>query len=232
MMSNIFNSFTNKESLVLELSKNISNCLNESIKEKGKASLLVSGGSTPKPLFQILSKLDIAWEKVTIALVDERWIDSKHKDSNELLVKDNLIQNLASKANFVGMYLNDKEAFDSDEECSSIYQNKVYPFDVIVLGMGTDAHIASLFPDNIKLEEAYDLKNSNLCISIKPETAPYKRMSLTLQGILSAKKIILHIEGSEKLKVYKEDMSLNDKFKMPIASVLNQNIKDIEVYHA
>lgn len=232
MMSNIFNSFTNKESLVLELSKNISNCLNESIKEKGKASLLVSGGSTPKPLFQILSKLDIAWEKVTIALVDERWIDSKHKDSNELLVKDNLIQNLASKANFVGMYLNDKEAFDSDEECSSIYQNKVYPFDVIVLGMGTDAHIASLFPDNIKLEEAYDLKNSNLCISIKPETAPYKRMSLTLQGILSAKKIILHIEGSEKLKVYNEAISLNDKFKMPIASVLNQNIKDIEVYHA
>ena len=231
-MSSLIYNFETKESLLLTLSQRISMYLEKSINENNKASLLVSGGSTPKPLFEKLSNIDIAWEKVTISLVDERWVDSKHKDSNELLVRENLMQNFASKAKFVGMYLEEKEAFKSDDECSKIFNDNLYPFDVVVLGMGIDAHTASLFPENEKLDEAYDLENKNLCISIKPTTAPHERMSLTLKAILSAKNIILHIEGEEKLKVYEEAISTNDKYKMPIAAVVNQDIKNIEVYHA
>lgn len=231
-MSSIFYNFETKESLISKLSKRIASYLEKSINENGKASLLVSGGSTPKPLFEKLSKIDISWDKVIISLVDERWVSSEHKDSNELLVKSNLLQNFAKKAKFVGMYLDGKDASEADEECSKIYKNSVYPFDVIILGMGGDAHTASLFPENERLNEAYNLENENLCISIKPTTAPHKRMSLTLKAILSAKHIILHIEGEEKLKVYEEAISLDDKYKMPIASVLNQEIKEVEVYHA
>lgn len=235
-MSSIFYNFETKESLVLELSKRIASYLEKSINENGKASLLVSGGSTPKPLFEKLSNIDIAWEKVTISLVDERWVDSNHKDSNELLVKSNLLQNFAQKAKFVGMFINEKKLIESEKKaeilCSETYQEKVSPFDVIILGMGADAHTASLFPENERLDEAYNLDNKNLCISIKPTTAPHERMSLTLNAILSARHIILHIEGEEKLKVYEEAISLDDKYKMPIASVLNQEIKEVEVYHA
>lgn len=227
-----FNSFETKEALVLELSFKIADILKTSIEKKEKASLLVSGGSTPKALFEKLSNIDIAWDKVVVALVDERWVNKEHKDSNELLVKTTLLQNYAAKAEFVGMYQEGISSEKADNKCSEIYLKKVAPFDVIVLGMGADAHTASLFPLNEKLEQAYDLENKNLCICIKPTTAPYERMSLTLQGILSADNIILHIEGEEKLKVYKEAISKNDKFKMPIAAVLNQNIKDVEVYHA
>lgn len=231
-MSSIFYNFESKDSLVSKLSKRIAAYLEKSINENGKASLLVSGGSTPKPLFEKLSNIDISWENVTISLVDERWVDGEHKDSNELLVKSNLLQNFAKKAKFVGMYLDGKEASVAEEECSEIYKNSVYPFDVIILGMGADAHTASLFPENERLDEAYDLENKNLCISIKPITAPYERMSLNLSAILSAKHIILHIEGEEKLRVYNEAISLDDKYKMPIVSVLNQEIKEVEVYHA
>lgn len=235
-MSSVLYNFETKESLVSKLSERIASYLEKSINENGKASLLVSGGSTPKPLFEKLSNIDIAWEKVTISLVDERWVDSDHKDSNELLVKSNLLQNFAAKAKFVGMYLDEKELNNSgkkaEELCSEIYKEKVSPFDVIILGMGGDAHTASLFPENERLDEAYNLDNENLCISIKPSTAPHNRMSLTLKAILSAKNIILHIEGEEKLKVYNEAISLDDKYKMPIASVLNQEIKEIEVYYA
>ncbi len=234
-MSSIFYNFENKESLVSKLSQRIAGYLEKAIKEKGKASLLVSGGSTPKALFKKLSKIDIAWEKVIISLVDERWVPSNHQDSNELLVKSNLLQNFAAKAKFVGMYLDEKLVTLSEKKaevlCSEIYQEKIYPFDVIILGMGTDAHTASLFPLNERLDEAYDLSNENLCISIKPTTAPHERMSLTLKAILSAKNIILHIEGEEKLKVYEEAIDLDDKYKMPIASVLNQDMKEVEVYH-
>ncbi|PLY08096.1 MAG: 6-phosphogluconolactonase [Arcobacter sp.] len=231
-MSSIFYNFETKESLVSELSLRIAKALEKSIREKDKASFLVSGGSTPKALFEKLSNIEIQWDKVTIALVDERWVDSNHQDSNELLVKTNLLKNFASKANFVGMYFDETDEEKAQEECSKIYLEKVYPFDVIVLGMGGDAHTASLFPENEKLDEAFDMNNKNLCISIKPTTASHSRMSLTLQGILNAKTIILHIEGEEKLKVYKEAISLDDKYKMPIASVLNQDMKDIEVYYA
>jgi 6-phosphogluconolactonase len=223
--------FKNKEELLEELSSDIVELLQDEIEEKGKASLLVSGGSTPKPLFQKLSNIDISWEKVTISLVDDRWLEPTHKDSNELLVKENLMQNFASKAKFVGMFIEGKTAYESDEDCSLTYEDNVFPFDVIILGMGGDSHTASLFPENEKLKEAYDLKNENLCISIKPDTAPYDRMSLTLGAILSAKNIILHIEGEEKLKVYEEALNSKDIFKTPISAVLN-NERLIEVYHA
>ena len=229
-MTNL-NSYSNKENLLDELSSNIINLLMDSIDEIGRASLLVSGGSTPKPLFEKLSNIDIPWEKVTISLVDDRWLKPDHKDSNELLVKENLMQNFASKAKFVGMYIDEKSAYESDEECSLVYEESVFPFDVIILGMGADSHTASLFPENIKLKEAYDLKNENLCISIKPETAPYDRMSLTLGAILSAKNILLHIEGEEKLKVYENALKSKDIYKTPITAVLNSN-RMIEVYHA
>lgn len=223
--------FKNKEELLEELSSDIVELLQDEIEEKGKASLLVSGGSTPKPLFQKLSNMDIPWEKVIISLVDDRWLEPTHKDSNELLVKENLMQNFASKAKFVGMFIEGKTAYESDEDCSLTYEDNVFPFDVIILGMGGDSHTASLFPENEKLKEAYDLKNENLCISIKPDTAPYDRMSLTLGAILSAKNIILHIEGEEKLKVYEEALNAKDIFKTPISAVLN-NERLIEVYHA
>jgi len=231
-MSSIFNSFETKDSLVLELSSKVATILKESINKNGKASLLVSGGSTPKALFEKLSNIDIPWDKVVISLVDDRWVPSNHKDSNELLVKENLMQNLASKASFVGMYIDKKTAFESDLECSKTFQEKVYPFDVIVLGMGGDSHTASLFPNNEKLEEAYNLENKNLCISMKPTTAPHDRMSLTLQAILSAKSIILHIEGEEKLKVYEDALKSKDIYATPISAVLNNKNKKIEVYHA
>jgi len=230
-MMNDFKSFDSKESLVEELSLNIIKLLKEAIIKNGRASLLVSGGNTPKALFQKLSTMDFPWEQVTISLVDDRWLPSSHKDSNELLIKENLLKNKASKAKFVGMYIENKTAFESDTQCSNLYKEKVYPFDVIILGMGNDSHTASLFPNNKKLERAYDLENKNLCISIKPETAPYERMSLTLRGILSAKNIILHIEGEEKLKVYKKALNSNDIFETPISAVLNNQDKKIEVYH-
>ena len=231
-MMNNFKNFETKEELLENLSSRIINLLIESIDKRGKSSLLVSGGSTPKPLFKKLSNSDINWEKVTISLVDDRWLPSNHKDSNELLVKQNLLQNKASKANFVGMYIDEKTAFESDDECSLLYKNSVYPFDIIILGMGADSHTASLFPNNEKLAKAYDLNNENLCISIKPDTAPYNRMSLTRKAILSAKNLILHIEGEEKLKVYKDALESTDIYKTPISSILNEKSKDIEVYHA
>lgn len=230
-MSRTLHTFQSQDALIEVLSKSIIDQLQEAIDKKGKASLLVSGGSTPKPLFKKLSEASVAWEKVSIGLCDERWIPSLDKNSNENLVKTYLLQGQASKATFIGMY---NEALDVDmaeKWCTEKMKEALFPFDVIVLGMGNDAHTASLFPDNVKLEKAFDLENEDLCIAIEPTTAPYTRMSLTCSAILSATHIYLHFEGEEKLAVYGDVITGDDMYKMPIRSVLNQDMKDVEVYY-
>jgi len=229
---NKFKSFETKNELNEELSSNIIQVLKEAIKKNKRASLLLSGGNTPKAFFKVLSNKNLAWEKVVVSLVDDRWLETNHKHSNELLVKENLLQNKALKAKFVGMYIDGKTAFESDKLCSQKYQDEVFPFDIIILGMGDDFHTASLFPENQRLDEAYNLENKNLCISIRPTTASYDRMSLTLQAILSAKNIILHIEGKKKLKAYEEALKSKDFYKTPISAILNNKTTDIEVYYA
>ena len=230
MKTNNEHFFLEQEELVNKLSLKIIENLEQEIVNTGKASLIVSGGSTPKPLFEKLSSFDIAWEKVSIALCDERWIDSSHKDSNEKLVRSFLLTNFAKKAKFISMYQENIEVEDAQEICSSIYKNKLFPFTVLILGMGSDGHTASLFPHNIKLKEALET-NDKFCINMKPSDAPYDRMSLTKEAILSANNIYVHFEGEDKQKVYKKMLDGASDFEMPIASILNQDKKIIEVYY-
>ena len=228
-MSRIEHKFEEQEELINALTKSIVKNLQEAILEKGSASLLVSGGSTPKPLFEQLRKVPLAWEKVTIGLCDERWVEPSHADSNERFIKNELLQDEASQATFIGMYNKEQETNKAEALCSKTMQTSLYPFDVLILGMGSDAHTASLFPNNQRLEEAFS--SDELCIAIEPTTAPHTRMSLTLKAILSAKHLYLHFEGEEKRAVYQEALAGDDRHTMPIRSVLHQDINDIEVYY-
>ena len=230
MKNNNEHFFLEQKELIDTLSSKIIDNLQEAIQNKGSASLLVSGGSTPKPLFEKLSSFDIPWEKVKIALCDERWIDKNHKDSNEKLVRDSLLVNFAAKAQFISMYQEYLDIEDAQDVCSDIYEKELFPFDVLILGMGNDGHTASLFPNNIKLKEALET-TKGFCICMKPDTAPYERMSLTKTAILSATNIYLHFEGVEKQNVYKKVLEGASSNDMPVSAILNQDKKKIEVYY-
>jgi len=233
MSGNIhFHDFDTKVELIDTLSQTIAQNLQDAIDLYGYASLIVSGGSTPKPLFEKLRKINIDWGKVTIGLCDERWVSTDHQDSNEKLVKTYLLQDYAAKANFVGMYIDGMDPQPAQEQCHNTIKQTLYPFDVVILGMGGDAHTASLFPNNSKLHEGFDMKNPSLCISIEPKTAPHTRMSLTLPAILSTKYLYLYFEGKEKLDVYQKAIKGEDIYTMPIRSILHQQQKDVEVYYA
>lgn len=213
MMSSNLIEFDNSTKLVENLSSKIIEILNKQISQKGFASIIVSGGSTPKKLFEKLSTCALDWSKVRIGLVDERVVETTNSDSNENLVKKYFLQNKARNASFISMK-NQKELF---------------PFDIIILGMGGDAHTASLFPNNEKLKEAYT--TNDLTIKIIPSTAPYERISSTLYAIKKSENIFLHIEGSEKFEVLQKALKNNDIYKMPISAVLNDKEIQVEVYH-
>lgn len=225
-----FFKFENSNELVLELADNIAHNLQKEINEKGKASLLVSGGSTPKALFERLSTLEIDWRKVKISLVDERWVSPYDKDSNERLVRESLLINKASKANFISYFVDKKTVFESVDECETILKNELLPFCVVILGMGSDAHTASIFPNNIACGEAFSTKK--LCFACTPQTAKHDRMSLSLSAIMSAKNIYLHFEGEEKQQIFEKALEGDNSREMPIRAILNQTTKQIEVYTA
>ena len=81
-----FYSTNSSESLAKDLSHNIGEILKQSIKSDGRASLAVSGGRTPIPLFDALSDFSLDWSSVDLMLVDDRWVEPSHEDSNEMLV--------------------------------------------------------------------------------------------------------------------------------------------------
>jgi len=226
-----FHIFNSKEDLTQSFSNTIIEKLEHAIETKDKAVLLVSGGNTPKVLFEKLRTYDIAWEKVVISLVDERWVNEKHEDSNAKLVKENLLKDKVSKATFIPLYQEYSEAFDSVDICSELVKKELFPCDVLILGMGDDSHTASLFPENEKLEEGINLKNESYCVSMTPLTAKHTRMSLTLSAILKADNIYLHIQGIGKKEVYEKALKEDNFLLSPISAVLKNEKKQIEVYY-
>ncbi|MFA7555354.1 MAG: 6-phosphogluconolactonase [Spongiibacteraceae bacterium] len=229
--------FDDKKSMFAALLEECKTLLHKAINENGQATLLVSGGGTPKPLYQALSRLDIDWEKVTVALVDERWVDSDHPSSNEALIKNNFLQNKAVAASLIGMKTTDVSAADGQQRCEQAYQQLNKPFDLTILGMGPDGHTASLFPLSKGLHSALDEKNINLCTAITATASEVtgvltERMSLTLNGLLQSKQLHLLITGEDKLAVYKNALLKPDAMLMPISAVLHQQKIPVVVYWA
>jgi len=193
--------YDDSQSLVEAFSNKIVNILQASIDAKGSASFAVSGGSTPKPLFHALSKCDLAWDKVTITLVDDRWVSPEHDSSNEKLVRENLLINAAADATFVPLTSAHEDATDAVTEIDTRIQKIGLPIDVLILGMGGDSHTASLFPCCEQIEDGLDLQRDLSVLATQPTTAPFQRMSLSLASIVSSPNVFLHIQGQSKRDV-------------------------------
>lgn len=225
-----FKEFKDSATLVAVLASQVAELLRAGIRERGKASLVVSGGTTPVPFFAVLSELILDWEQVTITLADERWVESTDADSNERLVRLHLLQNRAALARFVGLKTGAATAVQGEKECGDRLALLPRPFDALILGMGNDGHTASLFPQATRLGEALDMDSGTLCLAITPPVAPHERMTLTLPALLQSRQIILHLVGSGKRTVYEKALANGPVTEMPIRAVLRQTISPVTVF--
>lgn len=228
-MNNNFYRFDSKQQLHDTLAQNIAFVLKESIRDEGNAVIAVSGGSTPKPLFEKLSNIKLDWSKVTVTLVDERWVDNTHNDSNEKLIREHLLQNYAQNAKFIPLKNEASTPFKGIEDCKNKFCDIKDSFDVIVLGMGADGHTASFFPKDDNLSNA--LTTKQCCAATIPADAPHQRITLSLSKILKAKHLFLHIEGEIKKDVFNKALKEEKVEDMPVRAILN-NKKTLEVYYA
>ncbi len=217
------------DQLAERLADDVVLCLQDGIEQRGKASLVVSGGSTPVPFFKVLRQRALEWSKVSVTLADERWVPDNHADSNAALVAEHLLQDAAAEASFVGLYVEGKDAFDAQPEVELRLQ-ALMPFDAVVLSMGSDGHTASLFPYTEGLADALDLNLPYLCRAMNPETVTQVRMTLTLKAILSAQEIALHITGEEKRQVL--EYATVDRLveKAPVSALIIQDETPVSVY--
>ncbi|MCY7294051.1 6-phosphogluconolactonase [Alteromonas sp. a30] len=213
--------FESKDALNHAFAERLVAILSQGIAENGRASLLVSGGRTPLPLFKQLSETNIDWSKVDISLVDERWVDETDEASNTRLVKENLLQGYAASANFVEIKTSHAQAEEAVATCTEQLASMQTPFDALILGMGEDGHTASLFPCSEQVQAGLDLNTQADYIAVQPTTAPHQRMSLTLKRILASKHIFLHLTGDSKKAVLDEALAGDDALQMPIRAVLN-----------
>lgn len=224
------NIYTDKAELELKLAKEISQKLEEEIKNKGRATLLVSGGSTPKKLYEILSNNEIDWNNVSIGLIDERFVATDSDESNELLVKNTLLKNKAANAKFIGMIFN---IDDYEENLNlAISKNKALYKSITcsILGMGLDGHTASLFPNSEEVYTEDSIFGDKIIINTRASTKPSYRISYTKSKILSSKHLFLYFNGKEKLDIFYSAKEINDASTKPISAFIHQNIKTLNVF--
>ena len=224
------NIFTDKAELEVILAKEISQKLEQEIKNKGEANLLVSGGSTPKKLYEILSNTEIDWNHVSIGLIDERFVATDSDESNELLIKNTLLKNKAADAKFIGMVFNIN---DYEENLNiAISKNKAFYKSITcsILGMGLDGHTASLFPNSQEEYTDDSIYGDKMIINTRATSEPSNRISYTKAKILSSKHLFLYFNGKEKLDVFNSAKENKNSSIKPISSFIHQNIKTLNVF--
>ncbi len=190
--------------------------LRRELEQRPRARLLLSGGTTPGPVYEALSRAPLDWARIDVGLVDERWLQPEDPDSNSHLVRRTLLRDKAAHARFEPLTRTGRSIGES-VAAANLHASQVA--DAVVLGMGDDGHTASLFPAMQGLEQA--LANPNAYVAVDasgcPGAGPWpRRISLTPAGLASSRMRLLLIRGEHKRKLFERAVDGLDPLELPI----------------
>ena len=198
--------------------------LQNTLRRQAQATLVVPGGSTPRHYLPELAKCSLPWERITVTLSDERWVDVNDEQSNEKLVKQYLLSQLPANTPFVGLKTDHDNPFDAIETVHQRLDSLPLPVSLTVLGLGEDGHIASLFPGMPS-----DVLSAHHCVAVAPPIAPSLRMSLSLEMLANSEQIVLVVTGESKRRLL-DRVSDNPDLKLPIVWLLQRSQSAIMVF--
>ena len=210
--------YPDREFLMLGLADLIAGQLADFLRREGRATLSVPGGTTPGPVFDTLSGVDLDWANVAVVLNDERWVPETSERSNTRLLRERLLRGRAAQARLIPLYA----PAETPEEMLPALEDGLrphLPISVLLLGMGADMHTASLFPGADRLAEAL-APNAPLLLPLRAEAAGEPRVTLTAPVLREAFNIHILITGAEKRAALERALTLSPE-EAPVRVVLD-----------
>ncbi len=229
-----FIEFETRADLAKQLADDVAARLKPDLETGTFGSIAFSGGSTPKLFLERFGQHpDIEKEMVYCALVDERDVPNDHERSNEKMIRDHAALWDHPDSEFLVLRRPDQTATATAQWADAkLRDDDELPFDVLLLGMGTDGHTASFFPDGDNLSAATDPKQEAVFMVMESPSVPDTRLTMTLAPIASAAFLVLHIEGAEKRAVFERAMEDGPADDLPIRHVIRHPDAKIHVYWA
>ncbi|MBN2741782.1 MAG: 6-phosphogluconolactonase [Rhodobacteraceae bacterium] len=212
-----FKSYPDRDMMMIGLADRIASQLREAIRNDGHATFSVPGGTTPGPIFDTLSAVDLEWDKVAVLLNDERWVDETSPRSNTRLIRERLLTGRAAAAMLVPLYADAPRPEDKLNELAQGIAPHL-PISVLLLGMGADMHTASLFPGADRLDEALS-DDAPIVLAMRAEAAGEPRITLSAPVLRDAMHIHILITGAEKRAAIEAAQSLPET-QAPVRAVL------------
>ena len=213
-----FETYPDREFLMLGLANVIAGQLADFLQRDGRASLCVPGGTTPGPIFDTLSGVDLDWSRVAVFLNDERWVGEDSPRSNTRLLRERLLRGKAAGAALLPLYA---PAETPEERLSELAEGirPHLPISVLLLGMGADMHTASLFPGADRLAEAL-APDAPILMPMRAEAAGEPRVTLTAPVLKGAMNIHILITGEEKRIALERALTLPPE-EAPVRAILD-----------
>ncbi|KWB73675.1 6-phosphogluconolactonase [Burkholderia ubonensis] len=206
------------------LARAVGDALRAVLARPARATLAVSGGTSPRPFLQTLSHAALDWASVDVTLVDDRWVPEDDAASNARLVRDTLLQHAAAPATFLPL-VDTGAALDA--HVAALNANPAHRLpDVAVLGMGEDGHTASIFADAPEWDHA--ITTAERFVAVHPGAAPHARVSFSLDALKRIDRLFLLIAGNRKREVL--EAAASSPQKNAISQLANDKGTQLDVY--
>ncbi len=210
--------YPDREMMMIDLANQLAGELRACLMNHETASFAVPGGTTPGPIFDALCAVDLHWSRIHVMLTDERWVPEDHPRSNTALLRERLLKERAAMAELVPLYAEAERPEDILGTLSKAIEPEL-PISVLLLGMGADAHVASIFPEADNLSAALEADAPPL-MAMRAPGAEEPRVTLTARVLDGAMSKHIVITGSEKRETLERARSQR-RWEAPVRAVWN-----------
>jgi len=209
--------YPDAEMMMMDLADRLASELKNALLTHERVTFAVPGGTTPGPVFDTLSSVHLDWDRVVVIPTDERWVAEDSERSNARMIRERLLTGPAAAALFQPLYTEGATPEEALPALIAAVKPRL-PIDVLLLGMGTDMHTASLFPGAEGLDAALAHGAPPLAV-IRPAGQPEPRVTLTKPALAGALTTHVVITGDEKRDAVEGARRLGER-DAPIQTVL------------
>lgn len=219
----LLQTFPDKAAWAEACAARLAEALAAGIADTGKAVFAGAGGSTPAPIYARLAEADLDWSRVVVTLVDERYVPETSPDSNAALMRRTLLTGRASAARFAPLYSPAVTVDRAAALAAKALAQEGGRLDAVLLGMGEDGHICSMFPHSPTLKSLLTLTVRPTVLGVPPGRdgvpPPQERLSMNLPWLAEARSVVLALSGATKRSVFEREAAGDPAFQ-PIAALI------------